>query len=120
MELSELFTEVILNHPQIVLGNMKLDGMPQPGTHLNLRGKTYAILERHHRYQYRSGRYHLQQIRLYVQLVPGAVEQSLVNGSWVLGDITCRYNARSELLLCAVNPSGPCSQCSSYEAIAQL
>ncbi|HIK30730.1 MAG TPA: hypothetical protein IGS17_13475 [Oscillatoriales cyanobacterium M59_W2019_021] len=28
---------------------------------------------------------------------------------------TCKYNADSAFLLCAVNPSGPCSQCSHYE-----
>ncbi len=27
---------------------------------------------------------------------------------------TCRYNARSAFLLCAVNPSGPCVSCSHY------
>ncbi|MEO0706750.1 MAG: DUF6464 family protein, partial [Cyanobacteria bacterium J06649_5] len=29
-------------------------------------------------------------------------------------DITCTYNARSELVRCAINPSGPCSDCSHY------
>jgi Family of unknown function (DUF6464) len=28
---------------------------------------------------------------------------------------TCQYNADSAFLLCAVNPSGPCSTCSHYE-----
>lgn len=28
---------------------------------------------------------------------------------------TCKYNANSAFLLCAVNPSGPCSNCSMYE-----
>lgn len=28
---------------------------------------------------------------------------------------TCKYNANSAFLLCAVNPSGPCSDCSMYE-----
>jgi len=120
MELSQFPTEVILNHPPTVLGNVKLDWVPQPGTHLSLEGKNYTVLERHHRYHYRAGRYRLHRICLYVQLLPGVVEKSLVNGLWVLGDVTCRYNAHSELLRCAVNPSGPCSQCSLYEAIADL
>jgi len=120
MELSKLPTEVILNHPQTVLGNIKLDWMPQPGAHLSFQGKNYTVLERHHSYQYRAGRYQLQRICLYVQLFHGVVEKSLVNGQWVLGDVTCRYNAHSELLRCAVNPSGPCNQCHVYEAIDAL
>ncbi|MCS6815368.1 MAG: DUF6464 family protein [Cyanobacteria bacterium] len=117
-ESSAPLTEVILSHPQTVLGNVHLEGMPQPGAHINLQGKTYLVLERHHRYQYKAGRYRLSRIRLYVQLVQDVAEKSLVNGRWVLGDITCRYNARSELVRCAVNPSGSCSQCRFYEPIA--
>ena len=30
---------------------------------------------------------------------------------------TCRYNAHSAFLLCAVNPSGPCSECIHYQPI---
>lgn len=28
---------------------------------------------------------------------------------------TCRFNAHSSFLLCAVNPSGPCETCTEYE-----
>ncbi|MEC4989360.1 MAG: DUF6464 family protein, partial [Oscillatoria sp. PMC 1068.18] len=28
---------------------------------------------------------------------------------------TCRYNAHSAFLLCAVNPSGVCAECSHYQ-----
>ena len=28
---------------------------------------------------------------------------------------TCRFNAHSAFLRCAVNPSGPCSECNDYE-----
>lgn len=34
---------------------------------------------------------------------------------YVIGDLSCRYNAISSQLRCAVNPQGPCSECSSYE-----
>ncbi len=34
-----------------------------------------------------------------------------------IGDITCRYNARSGYIRCAVNPLGPCSQCPHYESM---
>ena len=34
-----------------------------------------------------------------------------------LGLRTCKYNARSRMLRCAVNPCGPCKGCSHYEKI---
>jgi hypothetical protein len=36
---------------------------------------------------------------------------------YLVGDITCRYNARSAHLRCAVNPLGSCEGCSHYESI---
>nr|WP_013322872.1 DUF6464 family protein [Gloeothece verrucosa]ADN14767.1 conserved hypothetical protein [Gloeothece verrucosa PCC 7822] len=45
-------TEIILTHPRQSLGKIQLDWMPQPGSYLELKGKTYAVLERHHHYQY--------------------------------------------------------------------
>lgn len=36
---------------------------------------------------------------------------------YLVGDITCRFNARSPYLRCAINPSGPCKECSFYESI---
>ncbi|TAD79000.1 MAG: hypothetical protein EA001_05770 [Oscillatoriales cyanobacterium] len=40
--------------------------------------------------------------------VPGA--------GYVIGDLSCRFNARSPQLRCAVNPSGPCAGCRLYES----
>lgn len=34
---------------------------------------------------------------------------------YLIGDISCEYNARSGYLRCAVNPSGPCNGCRFYE-----
>ena len=34
----------------------------------------------------------------------------------VIGDITCRLNAKSPFLRCAANPQGPCEGCREYEA----
>ena len=34
----------------------------------------------------------------------------------VIGDITCRLNAKSPFLRCAANPHGPCEGCRDYEA----
>ena len=34
---------------------------------------------------------------------------------YLIGDISCRYNARSGYIRCAVNPEGPCQGCRYYE-----
>lgn len=36
---------------------------------------------------------------------------------YIVGDITCQFNARSAYLRCAINPSGPCEKCPHYESI---
>lgn len=115
MEPSSLLTEVILTHPRQTLGSIYLDWTPQPGAYLDLEGKTYAVLERHHRYQLKAGRYRLHKIALYVQKAQRPAEKTLVDGRWIVGDATCRFSAHSELIRCAVNPEGPCSGCRSYE-----
>lgn len=118
MELSSLPTEILLTHPQRSLGNVHLDWSPQPGAYLEVGSQTYTVLERRHRYQLRSGQYHLHKVALFVQAVQQPAQRSLVDGHWVLGNITCRFNARSELLRCAVNPVGPCDRCHFFEALA--
>ncbi|UKO99178.1 DUF6464 family protein [Nostoc sp. UHCC 0870] len=115
MELDSLPTEVILTHPRRSLGKVQLDWTPQPGNYLDLEGKTYAVLERRHRYQLKSGRYRLYNIALYVQSAQRPTEKTLIAGRWVVGDATCRYNANSEIIRCAVNPDGPCESCRFYE-----
>jgi Family of unknown function (DUF6464) len=35
----------------------------------------------------------------------------------MIGDLTCRFNARSMYIRCAVNPFGPCDNCSYYEQL---
>jgi hypothetical protein len=109
-------TEIILNQPQSSLGRVYLDWHPQPGAYLEVEGETYLVLERRHRYQLKSGRYQLHQTTLYVQPCERPQEKSLLDGQWVIGDATCFYNARSELLRCAVNPLGPCDRCPHYHA----
>jgi hypothetical protein len=89
--------------------------MPQPGNHVDVQGKTYTVLERHHHYQYKIGGYCLQKISLYVQAAPNVIEKSFFAGNWILGDASCRFNARSEIMRCAVNPEGPCQSCRYYE-----
>jgi hypothetical protein len=108
MKPTSLPTEVILTESSRTLGNVYLDWTPQPGSYLELEGRTYAVLERRHRYHLKAGRYRLHKIALYVQTAPHCAEKSWLEGRWVLGDATCRYNAHSEFVRCAVNPDGPC------------
>jgi Family of unknown function (DUF6464) len=115
MEFTPL-TEVILNNPHSRLGQFHLDGEPQPGAYLELEGQTYQVLERKHRYLLKDGRYQRHEITLYVQKSHSPVEKSLWDGRWVMGDSTCKFNARSELLRCAVNPGGPCQHCIDYQS----
>lgn len=118
MELDSLLTEVILSQSCQSLANVRLDWSPQPGSYLDLEGKTYAVLERRHRYQLKSGRYCLHKVALYVQSAERPAERSLVDGRWVIGDATCHFSAQSELIRCAVNPAGPCNMCRFYEKAA--
>jgi Family of unknown function (DUF6464) len=34
---------------------------------------------------------------------------------YFVGNVNCRFNAHSPYIRCAVNPSGPCEDCSHYE-----
>lgn len=119
MEPDSLPSELILTHPRQTLGNVQLDWLPQPGNYLDFQGKTYAVLERRHRYFLKSGRYRLHKIALYVKSAKRPSETSLVQGRRVVGDASCRFNAHSELVRCAVNPEGPCHSCRFYERSEQ-
>jgi len=47
-----------------------------------------------------------------------AMDYHYVEGlGYMLGDITCQFNARSPYLRCTINPSGPCKECPHYESI---
>ncbi|MBH8564705.1 hypothetical protein I8748_21380 [Nostoc sp. CENA67] len=34
---------------------------------------------------------------------------------YLIGDVSCKFNAKSGYIRCAVNPSGPCQGCRHYE-----
>lgn len=114
MDLNPLPTEIFLSHSRSRLSRLYLDGNPQPGEYVEVEGQAYLILERRNRYLLRTGKYKLAQIALYVQ-PSHASEKSLLNGQWAIGDVTCQFNPHSELLRCAVNPSGPCDRCLYYQ-----
>ncbi|AFY61788.1 DUF6464 family protein [Synechococcus sp. PCC 6312] len=115
MTAADLPTELHLVNPRQVLGQVYLDWTPQPGSCLDHQGQTYTVLERRHRYQLRSGRYQLNKIALYLQTAPQDGDRQLLNGAWIIGDSSCRFNAHSPILRCAVNPAGPCQDCPYYQ-----
>ena len=46
------------------------------------------------------------------------VDEHYIEGlGYMIGDISCRLNAHSPYLRCAVNPLGPCEECSQYQSI---
>lgn len=110
-------TELILNHPEQSLGLLRLDWMPQPGAQITHAGQVYTVLERRHRYQFIANRYQLHKIDLYVQRAGAPQDKSWLGDRWVVGDVTCQYNARSEIIRCAVNPDGPCNACAYYQKL---
>lgn len=45
-------------------------------------------------------------------------EQQYIEGvGYIIGDLSCKFNARSPLIRCAVNPLGLCKDCSDYQSI---
>jgi hypothetical protein len=116
MEPDSLLTEVIAADTLSHIGKVHLDWVPQPGNYVDVEGKSYAVLERRHRYQYKLGRYRLHGVAIYVKSAERPAEQSFIDGRWAIGDASCIYNARSELIRCAIHPEGPCAGCTHYKA----
>jgi hypothetical protein len=112
-------TEIILSRNQRSLGSYLLDWTPQPGSYLEVAGRAYTVLERRHRYQYRAGRYRLHHVTLWVQATQPLAERSRSKDGWIIGDSRCRFNARSPVLRCAVNPLGPCADCQFFQLLPE-
>ena len=93
---------------------LDLEDIPQPGRWLELEDRSFLVLQRHHRYQLRSGRYELAAISLQVKPQKRPSDARWWEGRWVIGDPNCRFNARSPLLRCAVLPDGPCERCAHF------
>lgn len=50
-----------------------------------------------------------------VQRTQMPLDQHYVEGvGYLIGDISCQFNARSAYIRCAVNPMGPCQECPHY------
>lgn len=110
-------TEIILTPARECIAKLNLDRQLQPGNYIELAGKTYAILERHHFYQYRVGGYRFNKATLHVQESKRPEETTKIGDLNVIGNANCVFNARSEIMRCAVNPEGPCQGCRYFESI---
>jgi hypothetical protein len=91
-----------------------LAAVPQPGRWLQHGERSYLVLQRRHRYRLSNGRYELASVALQVKPQRQPEDARWWNGRWVIGDPSCRFNARTPLLRCAVLPEGPCERCVHY------
>jgi Family of unknown function (DUF6464) len=59
--------------------------------------------------------------RAHQRYLQGLMAPAASGPAWggVLGDPSCRFNARSAYLRCAVNPSGDCKDCRYYESVSE-
>ena len=117
MEIKALPTDIVLSDSKELLSHIKMDRSLYPGTYVDIDGQTYQILVRRHQYQLKLGRYYLHKAVVHVKETHVPDERTLLNGNWVIGDASCKYNALSELVRCAIIPSGPCHSCIHYDAI---
>jgi hypothetical protein len=92
-----------------------LGEVPQPGRWITLGESSFLVLQRRHRYRLRDGRYELATVALQVKAQRQPADARWWQGRWVIGDPSCRFNARSPLLRCAVLPDGPCARCAHYD-----
>lgn len=68
------------------------------------------------RSQLRRAAMNFSREQLRVSTRPDSSDRYYLEGvGYLIGDITCKYNARSGYLRCAVNPSGPCEGCRYYQ-----
>jgi hypothetical protein len=52
-----------------------------------------------------------------LQRMQRPLDQHYIEGvGYLIGDITCQFNAHSAYIRCAVNPFGPCQECSHYQS----
>jgi hypothetical protein len=99
MWLMEIFLAIVLGFLPLVLSILAIR---------RLSVKTEARL--------RSVAEAVAQARTQPLLLPA--DTTYVEGiGFAIGDFSCRFNARSAHVRCAVNPSGPCQACRYYESI---
>lgn len=77
------------------------------------------LLSRNQRIRARSRRLTMTESssnrRFYKRMTRDPEEQYIEGVGYVIGDLTCAYNARSPYIRCAVNPDGLCQDCRHYQ-----
>jgi hypothetical protein len=64
----------------------------------------------------RQAAMNLSRTRIRPNVTPLEGDRYYLEGvGYLVGDISCQFNARSGYVRCAVNPSGPCQGCRHYE-----
>jgi hypothetical protein len=110
VELRQIGSDQLLGHVEIE----DPAAIPHPGRWFQVGERQFLVMQRRHRYRLRLGVYELSSIALQVKLQRQPDDARWWRQSWVIGDPSCRYNARSPLLRCAVLPEGPCERCAHY------
>ncbi len=68
------------------------------------------------RSQLRQAALNLSGARVRQNLQPHESDRYYLEGvGYLIGDISCKFNAQSGYIRCAINPSGPCQSCRHYE-----
>lgn len=111
VELRQSGSGALIDHVEVD----DLAEVPQPGRWFAAAGQSFLVLQRSHRYHYRGGRYQLVGVALQVRRQQQPADARLWQRRWVIGDPSCRFNALSPLLRCAVLPQGPCECCAHHE-----
>jgi hypothetical protein len=114
VELRQIGSDRLLD----VLEVPELAEVPYPGRWLETGGRSFLVLQRRHRYQLRNGSYELASVALQVKVQRQPTDARWWRNQWIVGDPSCRFNARSPLLRCAVLPDGPCERCSHFAPLA--
>jgi hypothetical protein len=64
----------------------------------------------------RQAAIHATRVRIQENLPTVESDRYYLEGvGFLIGDISCKFNARSGYLRCAINPHGPCADCRYYE-----
>jgi len=94
-----------------LIDRIELQEPPYPGRWFEHGSRSFLVLQRRHRYTLRCGRYELSGLVLLVKVQRRPADARPWRHGWVIGDPSCRLNALSPLLRCAVLPEGPCDRC---------
>ena len=111
-----MLVEIRQTGSEQLLDRLDLDDPPSPGRWFLHQNASFFVMQRRHRYRLHSGQYQLSSVVLMVKPQQRPVDARWFQHGWVIGDPTCRFNARSPLMRCAVIPEGPCERCSHWTA----